>query len=65
MKHIVPWLTLKSVPGVGNLIFTRLLKALATPENVLTASTDALAQVAGITPGIAKAIQQQQKIPRL
>ena len=60
MKHIVPWLTLKSVPGVGNLLITRLIDIFKTPENVLSASTKALVQVEGITPRIANAIQRQR-----
>lgn len=60
MKRIVPWLTLKSVPGVGNLLYARLLEKLKTPENVLSASNEDLAQVEGITPKIANAIRRQQ-----
>lgn len=60
MKHLVPWLTLKSVPAIGNLLFTRLLCHFGSPERVLSAPTQALAQVEGITPRLAQAIQRHR-----
>lgn len=60
MNHIVPWLTLQSVPGVGNLLFSRLIDTFQTPQRVLSASSEALARVEGITPKIADAVQRQR-----
>ncbi len=58
MEHLVPWLTLKSVPDVGNLLFTRLVGHFGSPDAVLAASADALARVGGIVPRLAQAIQR-------
>jgi DNA processing protein len=60
MKHLVPWLTLKSVPAIGNLLFARLLRHFGSPERALCAPTQALAQVEGITPRLAQAIQRHR-----
>jgi DNA processing protein len=56
MEHLVPWLTLKSVPGIGNLLFRRLIDCFGTPERVLKASRHRLGQVEGITSRLATAI---------
>ncbi len=45
----LPWLTLKSVPGVGNLLFKRLIDRFGSPERVFHASPEALANVEGIS----------------
>ncbi len=52
----MPWLTLKSVPGIGNLLFRRLIDCFGTPERVFDASRHRLEQVEGITPRLATAI---------
>jgi DNA processing protein len=56
MEHLVPWLTLKSVPGIGNLLFRRLINFFGTPERVLKASRHRLGHVEGITSRLATAI---------
>jgi DNA processing protein len=56
MEHLVPWLTLKSVPGVGNLLFRRLIQRFGTPQRVLGASRHRLQGVEGITTRLAAAI---------
>jgi DNA processing protein len=56
MNHLVPWLTLKSVPGIGNLLFRRLILQFKTPEAVFSASHQALASVQGMTERLATAI---------
>jgi DNA processing protein len=56
MDHLVPWLTLKSVVGIGNLLFRRLIDCFGTPERVLKASRHRLEQVEGITSRLATAI---------
>ena len=57
MEHIVPWLALKSVPGVGNLMFNRLVGDLGSPQAVLKASSKRLSRVSGMTPRLVQAIQ--------
>ena len=57
MPSLRPWFALKSVPGVGNLLFRRLLERFGSPETVLAADQQALLTVRGITPRLAAAIQ--------
>lgn len=61
MDHLVPWFTLKSVPGIGNLLFRRLVHHLGAPEQVMQATVAQLAQVKGMTPRLATAIQRQKR----
>lgn len=60
MKPIEPWLNLKSVNGIGNLAYNRLLRFFGSPENVLIASENKLLQVEGITPAMAAAIRHHR-----
>ena len=56
MEKILPWLKLKNVPGVGNLLYKRLLDQFGSPEHVFNASGSELCRVPGITDRIAGAI---------
>jgi DNA processing protein len=56
MQYLVPWFTLKSAPGIGNLLFRRLIECFGTPERVLKASRHRLEQVDGISSRLATAI---------
>jgi len=56
MEHTVPWLTLKSVPGIGNLLFNRLVRDIGSPQEVLHASAQRLGGVTGMTPRLVAAI---------
>jgi DNA processing protein len=56
MEHLIPWLTLKSVSGIGNLLFCRLVKHFGSPKNVLSASVSSLRQVPGISSAMAATI---------
>lgn len=60
MEHLTPWLTLKSVPGIGNLLFRRLVEHLGEPASVLCAPVAQLAQVDGMTRRLAAAIQRHK-----
>jgi DNA processing protein len=51
-----PWLALKSVPGVGNLLFRRLVEQFGSPDAVFSADEPSLRTVPGITPRLAAAI---------
>ncbi len=53
------WFQLKSVPGVGNLIFKRLIERFGSPRIALEAKRTELAQVAGVTERLAQAIRSQ------
>lgn len=50
------WLSLKSVPGIGNLLFRRLIDAFGSPETVFNATTSELARIEGISKKLATAI---------
>lgn len=56
MKNILPWVALKTVPGIGNLLFKRLFQHFKTPESVLNAPQEELLQVEGMTSRLAHAI---------
>lgn len=58
MEHLIPWLTLKSVAGVGNFLFNRLIATFETPAKVLAAPVAALSQVAGVKPELARRIHR-------
>lgn len=59
MNHLA-WLSLKSVPGVGNLLFRRLIDRFEDPETVFVSSMEELAEVKGISAGIASAIRRHK-----
>lgn len=44
----IPWFALKSVPGIGNHIFKRLITKFKTPENVFNADLSELKTITGI-----------------
>lgn len=50
------WLALSKVPGVGPLIFLRLLQKFGSPKEVFQASFQSLTQVDRVGPGLARAI---------
>lgn len=56
MNHL-DWITLKSVPGIGNLLFKRLVEAFSSPENVLNASHEELCNIDGISGRISSTIR--------
>ena len=65
MQDILPWLALKNVPGVGNLLYKRLLKRFETPAAVLNASAQELAQIEGLRQTTAQAIRRYRIPDRL
>ena len=58
MDNILPWFTLKSVSGIGDLLFKRLIDRFNSPELVFEATQEDLVGVDGITPRLAAAIKQ-------
>lgn len=58
MENMLPWLILNNVPGVGNVLFKRLIEQFETPTRALAATFPALARVAGISAPTARAIQR-------
>lgn len=63
MDNIRPWIKLKSVPGVGNLLGKRLIDHFKSPQNVFQASDEELLQVDGVTGRHLSAIKTH-KIPQ-
>ncbi len=49
MKDLRPWFALKSVPGIGDLFYKRLIDRFKTPEAVFQASNQDLHDVEGMT----------------
>lgn len=59
MEKILPWFHLKSVPGIGNHLFKRLIDRFGSPQAVLEASAAELLEVEGITPRTVSALHSQ------
>lgn len=53
----LPWLALRSVKGVGLVLFQRLLQAFGSPAAVFQAPEAELRSIRGITPAIAQAVR--------
>jgi DNA processing protein len=62
MEKILPWFVLKSVPGVGNHLFRRMINRFGSPEAVFGASCDELMKTEGVSERLAVAITRQ-KVP--
>ena len=60
MENLLPWFALKSVSGIGNRLYKRLIDHFGSPQAVKRASTGQLSQVEGITPRLADKIKRQR-----
>ena len=58
MENLFPWFQLKSTPGVGNLLYKRLIDVFHSPENVFQASRKKLLQVEGLSDRLVTSIKQ-------
>ena len=56
MTDKLPWLGLRSIPGVGVVLCQRLIQRFGAPEAVFAASVHDLTAVKGVSPAIAQAI---------
>jgi DNA processing protein len=56
MDKYIPWFLLKDVPGVGNLLYKRLLDRFQSPERVLQASETELSRIQGMSAKVARLI---------
>jgi DNA processing protein len=61
VETVRPWLRLRSVPGVGNLIFRRLVERFGEPQQVFQATDKDLLGVEGVTPRLVAGIRRQAK----
>ncbi len=57
MEKYYPWFFLKTVPGIGNHIFKRLINSFNSPEHVLEATKEDLLKVDGMTPRLFSALR--------
>jgi len=60
VDEILPWFILKSVPGIGNLLFKRLIDRFNSPERIFEATREDLQEVDGITPRLITSIKQHK-----
>ncbi len=63
MESLIPWLGLRTVPGVGNRLFLNLIQQFGGPERVFSASRKELLRVEGVSDRLSSIIQTY-KIPR-
>jgi DNA processing protein len=63
MDHILPWLILKNIPGIGNHLFKRLLDQWKSPEIILQQPIAELASIQGVSENLAHAIAK--KLPTI
>ncbi len=59
-EKVLPWLGLKSIPGIGNILFKRLLERFSSPSQVFDASVEKLIEVEGISRRLAQSISGYQ-----
>jgi len=57
MERYRSWLALKQVPGIGNVLYKRLIEAFGTPEAVFSAEKETLESVEGVSGGLIQALQ--------
>jgi DNA processing protein len=58
----LPWLKLKSVPGIGNILFKRLIDRFGSPDRVFESSLEELQHVSGLSMRVARIIHDH-KVP--
>lgn len=57
IQQYLPWFILKNVPGVGNIIYRRLIQKFGSPEDVFTASSYDLMAIRGMSEKLISAIK--------
>ena len=60
MSALRPWFALKRVPGVGNLLFRRLVERFGSPQAVFNADEPELLAVKGVTTRLVAAMRSQR-----
>ncbi|MBU0986867.1 MAG: DNA-processing protein DprA [Proteobacteria bacterium] len=64
MENLVSWFKLKSVPGIGNHLFKRLIDRFDSPGHIFKASHEDLLNVDGMSPRLVSAISRH-KLPEI
>ncbi len=62
MDNISPWFALKSVPGIGNILFKRLIDRFKAPQAVFEAPEMELLKIEGVSLRLVAALRRQ-KVP--
>ncbi len=62
-EKLEPWFALKSIPGIGNLLFKRLIERFENPSNVFRAPAQELSRVEGISARLARNIHRHRLSP--
>jgi len=60
VETLRPWFQLKSVPGVGNHLFKRLVDRFGSPQGALAASAEDLLGVEGVSRRVAAALRASE-----
>ena len=60
MENVLPWFSLKSVPGIGRYLYKRLLDHFDSPQSVLAAPVEMLCRVEGVTLRLARKIKNHE-----
>lgn len=60
MESLLSWFLLKDVPGIGNLLYKRLIDRYESPESVFHAHPDDLLGVNGMNPRLASAVKAKR-----
>jgi len=60
MERLLPWFRLKSVPGIGNHIYKRLIDRFRSPELVFAASSSELLRVDGMSEKLVTSIRHHR-----
>ncbi|MGD2269290.1 MAG: DNA-processing protein DprA [Desulfobacterales bacterium] len=65
MQELLPWFTLRSVQGIGDHLFKRLIDHFQSPERVLRANQKDLLAVNGVSPRLSSAIKNHKLTERV
>jgi len=60
MENLLSWFLLKDVPGIGNLLYKRLIDRYKSPESVFHAYPDDLLGVSGMNPRLVSAVKAKR-----
>jgi DNA processing protein len=60
MEDLLSWFLLKDVPGIGNLLYKRLIDRYKSPESVFHANPDDLLEVNGMHPRLVSAVKTRR-----
>jgi len=64
MEKYLPWFVLKNVPGIGDILYKRLIETFNTPENVFNAPEDQLKKIKKISTRTIQAIQHPKALDK-